>query len=492
MIYLKIQLVDYTLYYWDFVAMVLTDQYYMIFVLIPAYIIYILTVVKNENDLVLIRTGSYLKYSTTSYVSFLFAAGINISVHVVIALCAAVGLPYSNNFTNPFPTNHNRELIFDAIQFGINNPFLSIILVVVYLISGLAFLSLLIFSANIFFNNKFVLFFSAILYLSMILSIHTDFDNFIPFFFINKFILLHHGIEYNIYFLLVFEVVFITTLLIGIKKFWSLKHQFYISLKYKGSVVIWMITNMFSKKSFLLSFSLLSVLIISTFVDVQKITTSDFLILLFVGHGTGVLNLFEFIKLLLLNGLPLYILGCFLEKENINSSSIVSIRVKSRKKWLYSLLNTSLTLMFTYSLLTISLVLIVSWVFGIEMSGYLHFNEFFNDLGIPKVPLIELIIMILISKVLELFVSALILIIMFCLTRGATYGLILLLCLYISTLFKGEVVKYIPTGMSSLTRIYQIVGGNVLGFYEAITLLILYSIILFLVLRWGLSKKIIG
>ncbi len=243
----------------------------------------------------------------------------------------------------------------------------------------------------------------------------------------------------------------------------------------------WNIYMLFSKLNILIIVILSNLLVASILITQDSITYNDLNILLFYGHGVGYFNLMDFLILLVYNGIPLYILSFFLEQDNIDRGFHLTIRIKQKRIWYLSIFGSAVIFIFTYVVVSLIICFIVSCLFGLPLSGYDYGNDLFNYTGVEKINLINLLLIIMTSKILELLLCFLIIFIFFCYTKTAAVGYILLQIIYIICLFDLDFIGYIPIGMSSLGRMSEFVGLSGLSYISSISILSFWVCLLVLI-----------
>lgn len=476
--------------YFEFILCSLTDHYYILYFMIISYVFLIFGVINDDEEIVIIRSGKYVKYFTSQVISFLYISILFVLMHVLIALIIGWGLP----FENVFRVKENYVYEFEILYTYMNHfkePFSAILMSVAYMILGLAFISMLIKLISHFFYEKFAVFSMGVAYFLMLISLRTDIDNKIPFLFLNNYVVLHHSfvVLNRYYYLLPIFEVFITIFVFWIiKTNWNSKVNLKKIFKFNNTKR-WYLISTFSLKNVIIMTLLIFIKLISILIKYKSLTINDLIVFQFYGHGTGYFNIIDFLSMVVYNGVPLYLLCILLEKEYVDRSYFVIIRIQSKKKWFREIISTSFFTIFIYVFLSIMITLSLGFLLGLEASDYKYINDMFTGNELNNLNSYYLYIMILISKVLELFSSFLMIFLFYSYTHNTTLSFLINQSLYVLCFMEGEVVKYIPIGISSLSRWHELSGNLNIYFINIISILILVNIFLYACLRVGIYKK---
>jgi hypothetical protein len=479
-VYLKGQVSSLNITYWEFLIYVMTDHYYFLYFLVVIYIFLLFNSLMQNEELIWIRSGTFIKYFTSQVFSVLVISMLFVFLHLLIAAVIGVGLRVENTYT---------YLAFDVDQFVVgkfkeyySTPLLATSMVLIYMISGLTFLGTIFLFLKQFLSTRYVILGLVFLYFLMVLSIRSEFDSLIPFVFLNNYIVLHHAFfvldhYYFVFFLI--EMGLIGLMCIIVKKYWYKKFTINVNNRTR-KLDLWNISMLFTKGNMTIIIVLSFLSILSILFTYDGITYHDLLIFQFYGHGTGYFDLMDFIRLIVYNGIPLYLLSHFLEKESIDRSSLMTIRLEHKITWLLSIMRSAVVFILIYVFITLSITVIISWILGLPFSEFNYMNDLFKESGVTKVDSSYLFIIIVTSKLLELFFSFLLIFLLFCFTKTATVGFVLLQILYSFSLIDANFVKYIPTGMSSLGRMSEFVGVNGIPYIFSIIILFLATCMLYL------------
>lgn len=495
LMYLRNGFSDITLNYWEFVLLAMTDHYYILYFFILSFLFFIFSTIRNEDALVWIRAKNYIRYFIAQCFSFFVASLIFIIVHLIIALSTGMGLQGVNDFITIFPDGNTSGLLLEALSQHFQTPIHAVIIVGLFMIMGMTFFAILISAFNVFYSPRIVILLVAVLYFLMLLGMRSDMDTKFPYIFLNNYLLLHHSISVfgdNYYITIITEFVLILLILILVKKYWYKSLSFFSQLFIlkKSFISLWLLSKLISKKNMYIIVALLLLMFGSILIRYKNLTYPDLLFLQFYGHGTGYFNVQDFLRLIIFNGTPIYLFSLFLEKENTDRSSLVTIRMGNKNVWFNSMMKTALMFCCFYVLATFVISTLMGFLFKLDFSNYSYAVQFFAIINVQPIPISTLIIFILSLKLTEILFSLLLVIVTFCITRSSVIGFIILLGSYSLCILNSTIIKYIPTGLSSLSRLEEISGGNGVPYYLSISILIAVALCLLIVLRAGLFKKI--
>lgn len=478
--------------YWEYIIYAMTDHYYILYFMIICYIFLLFRLFNEDEEIIWIRSGTFIKYFISQMISILVISTMFVFLHLLIVLIIGYGLRADNLFTN-LNIDLNTFVVGGFSEY-FSTPLIAISITILHMIFGFTFLGTLFLFLRQFLNTKFVILSIIFLYFLMLLSIRSDVDSLLPFIFINNYIILHHAfavLDHQYYTAILIELVLIGCMCITVKKYWHKKLTLNTIIHYKNCVMDkWNFSMLFSKKNMILIVTLSVLIVLSIIFKYDNITFYDMLILQFYGHGTGYFDLMDFISLVIYNGIPIYLLSHFLEKERTDRSSLVTIRLKYMKSWLASIMRSTIVFILMYVLLTIVITIIISWLLGLPFNDYDYTYKLFEEFGVKKVNSSYLFAIIISSKVFELFFSFLVIFMLFCFTNNATLGFVLLQILNSLSLLDVSIVKYNPIGLSSLGRMSEFTGIQGISYSSSISILLILTGMFYLILRSGLYKNI--
>lgn len=478
--------------YWEFIIAAITDHYYILYFMVIFYLFSISKIIQDYNKVILIRIEKYIDYFVAQVISLFFISIIFVFIHIFIVAIIGYGLNIDNTFTmNTSYYNYNEVIGFYSTYF--NTPILAITFVVVYMILGLTFIGIVLMIVNHFFDKRLVIIYMIVMYILMLISLRTDMDKFVPFLFMNNYVILHHALASlgkNFYVMILSEIFFTGCILFILKKYWYIDITFKKKLILKNGVVKWYLKMLFSRKNIVIMIASAIISIMNIRLRHSTLTIHDLIILQFYGHGIGYFDLMNFISLIIYNGIPIYILAYFLEKESNDRSLFATIRLKNKKQWFISVMRCGFLLIFIYVLASLCISFIIGAFLGMKFSGYNYMNDLFIQNELKIINSYYLYWIILTTKSLELFFYFLVVVICYIYTRGCTLGFLLVQAGYSSYFLVGDMTKYTPVGIGSLSRISEFVGNQGIPYLFVMLILIIVNLVLYLYLRSGVYKRI--
>lgn len=473
--------------HWEFVLQAMTDHYYILFAMVIAYIYYVLKIMKNDEQEILIRSKKYINYSIAKIISIISVSGVLVAMHLIIAMIMGISLPIQNIFTG---SSTNEVLSVYPLFF--KNPLSALIDCLVFMISGLSFLGIVMMIFNHFLKPVTVVILTVLLYFMMILNLNIGNNSIVPYLFLDNYIILHHAIAvwgYRFYMVLIFELSIVITMLFLIKFWWHKRPQFPKIKLTKNGIGSLYRSMLFSKKNLFIIFISLCVISLSIIITYPKITFNDLLLLQFYGHGIGYFDMMAFLRMLLFNGIPIYLLCIFIAKDSIDRSVLLTIRLKSKKRWLHTVIRAAILLILTYVFLSMGIAFFIAALRDRDFSNYHFMVDIFTFYGTQEIAPWYLIFIILTSKSMELFFYFLIIFTLYSFRKNVTVSFIVLELSYFVYFFSSNITKYLPTGIGSLARMKEFTNE---GFYYWQTMAILTgaNLLLYIYLRFFGNKKI--
>jgi hypothetical protein len=484
--YLKNIAISHHLTYWEFLINALTDHYYILYCMTISFIFLLFGINNSDEECVWIRSRTFFNYFLSKVVAVVVNSILFVLLHVFIAVLMGFGLNIKNRYTF---LESNNLFIFDKLERVFSTPIEAIFPVVGYMICGLTLLgTILIFMRN-FLKPGYVIGVIVVVYLMMLVGLRSDLDSELPYLFLNNYIILHHALaaaEERFYIFISLGLLYMLFILWFTKKYWSSTFAFRLS----DPLSKWNLSVLFKRSNLIAIILLLGFIVLSIAFTYPDITFKDLLTLVYFGHGTGYFKMLDFLRLIIYNGIPIYLLSVFLENESQDKSFMIVIRLKKMKYWLFSILKSVSLFIISYICVSLSLIIMVSIFMGLPFKGYEYMKLFFDENGIGNIDTGFLLLIIISTKFLELLFTFLIIFILFSLTRTSITGFIVIVLAYLIGLLEITYIKYSPIGLSSLVRITEAFGEDQsLAYSYSLGILLLSNVFLFAVLKSGLYKK---
>ena len=246
----------------------------------------------------------------------------------------------------------------------------------------------------------------------------------------------------------------------------------------KTGVINWYLRMLFYKNNIFIMVVFNIIFVMNIILNNEVLTFNDLIILQFYGHGINYFKLIDFIGLIIYNGIPIYLLSHFLEKERNDRSIFLNIRLKNKKQWFNSVVCCGILFIFTYILVSLCISFIIGMLYGLF---------FKNDISTINVKYVYLLI--LTTKSLELIFYFLVVITCYIYTKNSIAGFLLVQFGYFSYFFGEDISKYTPIGIGSLARISEFVGEQGVSCLVVVNILLTINILIYLYLQNGVYKK---
>ncbi|KZE64313.1 hypothetical protein AWM68_14590 [Fictibacillus phosphorivorans] len=484
--YLKNIAIYYQLTYFEFTINALTDHYYILYCMIISFIFLLLNINNPNEECVWIRSGTFFNYFLSKIAAVVVNSILFVFLHILIALLMGFGLDFENKYTF---IESNNLFILEKLEAIFSTPLESILPIVGYMIGGLTLLGIFLLFIRHFLKPGYVIGIIVVLYLMMLVGLRSDLDAEVPYLFLNNYVIFHHALaaaEERFYIFIFLGLLYIGFILWFTKKYWCKSFSFQLL----DPLSKWNLSILFKKSNLFTIILLLCFIVISIAFTYKDITFKDLLTLVYFGHGTGYLRMLDFLRLIIYNGIPIYLLSIFLEKESLDKSIMVVIRLKKMKNWLFCILKSATLFIVSYICISLTIIILVSAFMGLPFNGYEYMKPFINDNGIGNLDTGYLLLIIISTKFLELLFSFLVIVTLFSLTKTSITGFIVIVSAYLIGLLKIAYLKYSPIGLSSLVRITEVFGEDQsLPYFVSFLILLISNVLLYAVLKSGLYKK---
>lgn len=475
-----------SLSYWEFELLALTDMFYVLYMLVLSYIFFVLRNLGKDEQEILIRSKTYLRYFIAQSISLVVISTVFVFLHVLIAVIMGLGLDFHNVFTN----STNGELLFWAKHF--DTPLAGLAGSVAYMIVGLSILGMCITFLNHYLKTRTVVMIVILAFILTMINYQAIYiDSTFSCIFLNNYILLSHALYAlgaNFYLLPVCEVAIAAILLFLIKKFWYKQIGVKRNNGGKMDVVRYYLKLLFRKKNVLIVLIASGLITLSVWVLYEDLSFNDLLLWQFWGQGEGGFFPMWFLTMLVYNGVPIYLLCYFLDKDSERSIHL-TIRLRRIGRWMNGVFLSGAVFLVCYVLASVGISALAALVAGMDFAGFNGVKDMFSAIGIQSVSPWFLYIAVLAGKSMELIFYFLVIFLLYCFTKKISIGFILLQLGYFVYLIPAAIFRYLPAGIGSLSRIREFSGTGVY-FWQAAAFLLAADSILYGYIRWIGCKKI--
>lgn len=461
----------------EYALYAMSDHYYIVFFFFIMYSVIIFDLIKDSNSFILLRANRYYSY----FVSKLTAnAAFTISIVFLHALLAIIIGSFKHGWNNSFSIELNSITALSQIGMifkeAFNSPLAALISVCLYLSLGLCVFSGFLILISHFFTEKAVIITEICVYLLIIISLQLNIDRTVPYFFIINYFLLHRALGYHIPIVLtaisVMMVVFML-IIANQQRYRILNHTFktLLSIKVFGEV--------FTLKK-MIAF-VLTALILSALNIIKYNTTVgsglDYTAMIFMGYGIGYINIIDFLHLIILNGIPIYILSVYFGNKD-SMRSIVIVRYRHRSRWFLNIQLAMLGLIL-FEFILVSLITFLMSSAGIAFGILDSYNagNLVNSAGIFWAGFV--------LRIFEIMFLQMVFLLLYAFMKSVIASFLTTISLYLFVLFFDG--KFIPFGLSSLCRVLELSGNSL--FYKSIVPAVIFSICYFVMYVYMIKSK---
>lgn len=461
--------------YEQHILSVLTDHYYLIYFMIPMYLLVCFSVIEDDTEIVVMRYRSYFRYFLSKWVSVAVLSVLFMGIQLLAILLSGIGLPLENNWI--LAGGATQTEMFWLLSGYFSSPISCFIITMLYMLLGLCVSGMFCMWIAHFLSRSLAPKVIMAFYIITAVSIKIPFLQELPITGFNHWIILHHNLTGGHRFL----ITAITTLGLVIFMLWTVKKYWHWQLtayskKIKG-LTQYYCREVMTKKNLLIVIIGTSIIAIWKYIqNPNTLVADEWIVQLFAGHGTGMFHILSFIEMLIINGLPIYLLAVFIERVTSSHSIFVTIRLKTRYELLKGIMKTSLIFIAFYGLLFTLILIIGIYVLNLQTTA-------------QTIPLLLLCVGL---KVLDIITQFLLMTALYCLTKQITIGFLALVGLNLLCILPGGMSAYLPLGLSSVARIYLPQTQNGISVFWAYGILIIASCIIFVWLRIHGHKKLLN
>ncbi|KOR90172.1 hypothetical protein [Paenibacillus solani] len=437
--------------YDNFVLSMLVEHYYITFFMTPVFLYILYAHVEEDLDYVLIRIKNYPRYFGINTAAMTVNVSFFVLLQLAVFIIVGIGLPSGSDF--PLPDSQQSSLsvlwfLSDYFQY----PWQAAAVSVVHMIIGLIVLSFCFMTLHHFSERRTVAIITITLYFLMVYGMkskHPELTR-IPFIFINNYILFFYNLTYP--YALWISYISLAIMAGGsaflIIKYWHTRPQSNWGTLLPRGFSAYLGAQLFSRKN--IASLLVSIIVFSLWKLLQiralpESTMTDYMIFMFWGHGHGYFEPKDFISMIIMNSLPIYLLALFLENEKKDHSMMLTVRLRSKWLWGASIFRMSSLFLIMYTLLLTSGTLLVASTSGLPAGE----GQLIPGLSMGTA---EIYLYLLVAKLLELLFQFLFLFVIYLWSRQATAAMVGILILYGLYLLPYPWLQYIPVGMSSLVQ----------------------------------------
>ena len=411
---------------------VITDHYYLLYFMIPLFLLLCFFIVEDDSEMVVLRYKTYFKYFVSKWSSMIVISLIFMVIQLIAIGISGIGLSMSSGWETE--SNGVIQEVFEFYSKVFVSPLLSFIASAAYMLVGLSIVTMILMWISHFVSKSNTIKIVIFIYFLSVANIKISFLQSLRITTFNHIIILHHSLSSPTRFVItVVTIILLMSLILWmVKKRWN--HKLYLPKRHLKGITPYYIKELINKKNVVILSSIVTVMLLWKYLQRgQGLSAEAWIVSMFSGHGTGSFHAFNFIEMILLNGSPLYLMIIFIEKMTTEHSTFVTIRLNKRREMLAGLLKAILLFIFVYG--TLLTVIPVIGLVVIELP--------------IDTSILSLIGLSVGLKMLDILVQALFILGIYCLTGQTTPGFMGLIGV---NLLSIAPIKYLPFGLSSLSR----------------------------------------
>jgi hypothetical protein len=435
---------------------IITDHYYLLYFMLPMFLLLCFFVIEDDSEVVVMRYKTYFRYFICKWFSLTAISLVFMAVQLSAVAISGLGLPMDSEWM--IIEGYVTYELFRVLSSLFTSPALCIAAVTSYMFVGLCVAAMVLMWVGHFLSKSSAIKIMLSLYLLSIVSMRIEFFRDLPITTFNHIVILHHNLT-GINRMLITAVtaaVLVCVILWTVKKHWS--RQLLLSKRQAKGITPYYCKELISKKNTIIIGAVVILMIVWKYLqNAGDLSGEEWIIGLFAGHGTGGFHILSFIEMLLLNGAPIYLLAAFIEKATTEHSVFITVRLKNRKDILVGILTSALLFVLLYGVF-----LAVFPIIGLSAMGLPIDTGMLTLLGFSVG-----------TKLLDIVVQALFITGIYCLTGQITAGFIGVIAANLLCVAPLDFMKYLPFGISSLSRINlsQIGTEGIASLYAALILL---------------------
>lgn len=413
-----------------------SDHYYLTYFMLPLVLLSVFPFIEDDSPLTISRFGSYHAYFSQKWLGLGVIAAVLLCVQTAAVLSSGVGL-FSGNQWGIKGSSGQAEL-FEYLQHCFSSPLQAFLLCSVYQFFGTWMVFGLFLWMGHFWKRRCVARIIIVLYLLAAFWIKAPILQDMPFTGLNHLLILHHNIGTPHRFLITCLTVcaMVSVILVSVRGFWR-GGNITFPKRHHGIAPYYRRQLMTSRNFLILCIAAAVIILYKRLRISGSIPDEEWINYLFWGHGTGYFQILPFLEMLIVNGVPLYLLAVFTEQTVNGKSLFLLTRVKNRKKLMGGILSVCGQFLFLYTAIWFLGAVISSCVFG----GGIHIIS-----G-------KILLFALTMKFLDTMLQFLIMFAVYLLCRQITAGFLVLLAGNLLCVIPVPGTAYLPLGLSCTARI---------------------------------------
>lgn len=319
---------------YEYILFVMGNHYYLIYFMLMAYLFFSFESMNEESSLIWIRMKKIRNQFICRMVSILMQTTLFAAAHVIIA--GAIGVMkfrLTNQFTAVAVAEYYNDTLNFILEYGkyVRTPGMACLMMVLFLITGLTFLSTLVYVAETLWGKKIAIVLMGILIFNSMVGFKAGIGGIGEVLCFNHYFILHHVLFGNGYPYVLLNLLI--EMLVGTAGYVLFKSVKGNDSGKRRNVYLQETQREIDRYSawFLLLYVVLNA--ISAALTERKLTALDLVLANLLGYSAGGIDVMEFIRYVLFFLIPVFFIGVILEKEKIFCNSHVAIRYGNQTVW---------------------------------------------------------------------------------------------------------------------------------------------------------------
>jgi hypothetical protein len=429
---------------------VVSDHYYLLYAMLPLFLLMCFFVMEDDGEVVVLRHGTYFRYFTRKWLSLSVITLAFMAAQLLAAAISGLGLPMESS--RAVADGSPMRELYPVFSSTFDTPALAFAAVCGYMYAGLCVVALFLMWLGHFASKPSAIKAMITLYLLSVLGIKIGFVRELPLTLLGHVVILHHNLTSPARMIITAATatVLVCIILWTVKKHWN--RQLLLSHRPAKGITPYYCKELISRKNVIIMGTVVVLMVAWKYLQsAGDLSGEEWTVGLFAGHGTGSFHVPGFIEMLLLNGTPVYLLAAFIEKATTEHSAFITIRLKKRREILGGILTATSVFVLLYGFFLMAIPMITFILRGLSL-----------DDGV-----LSLLSLSVILKLLDIVAQTLFVIAIYCLMGQITAGFIGLIAASLLCIAPFNLTKYLPFGISSLSRINlpQIGAEGILSTY---------------------------
>lgn len=464
----------------EFILYAVSDQYFLIYFLIVILSWNIFTNIKENDFLIKIRSITRSCYNLGVLIGVLGITSTTFICNIVISSILSTNFVHQNAFIG----YKNIDALVEYPQY-FSTPMIALLAASIFFLIGFTIWFGIILLLRQISTAQTTITFWLFSYLSVILGTHgTDYK--ILAYSLDKFLILYYSLDSNkkIYFMLIQVLLFCIIIFLSSL---NTKKVVKMILYFKSIIntTFWCFRQLFIKKNVIV----LGIIIVSSIfsLDLYRAdkTFLDLVFELFLGTSTNDFSLYDFIRMSVINIVPLYHAAAYFQKQVVESDGIIELRITSKYKFCTCNLFAVIIFFIIYILAFFGPLFLISIFQERKMIGF----EYYRDYFLFHQSTFVICVIVFLLRLLELLIAAFVIWLCSIIFKNAVLGNGFYIFMSVFYFIPGmNLNRFLILGISSMVHYANLSTET----DDAVKLTLIFCLIIFIILLsmiYKLTKK---